>query len=77
MRLQAETTVEQYLFKEKYDYNKTISDLSKAMVSILDINELCRKIISTTTEALKVDKASVFIFNEEKEAFLLMRRAGP
>ena len=76
MRLQAETTVEQYLFKDKYDYNKTISDLSKAMVSILDINELCRKIISTTTEALKVEKASVFIFNEEKDAFLLCDARG-
>ena len=76
VRLQAETTVEQYFFKDKYDYNKTISDLSKAMVSILDINELCRKIISTTTEALKVEKASVFIFNEEKDAFLLCDARG-
>ncbi len=71
VRLQAETTVEQYLFKEKYDYKKTISDLSQAMVSILDINELCKKIISTTADALHVDKASVFISNEEKESFLL------
>ena len=76
VRLQAETNVEQYLFKDKYDYKKTISDLSKAMVSILDINELCRKIISTTTEALKVEKASVFIFNEEKDAFLLCDARG-
>ena len=76
VRLQAETTVEQFIFKENYDYNKTISDLSKAMVSILDINELCRKIISTTTEALKVEKASVFIFNEEKDAFLLCDARG-
>ena len=76
VRLQAETTVEQYFFKDKYDYKKTISDLSKAMVSILDINELCKKIISTTTEALKVDKASVFIFNEEKDAFLLCDARG-
>ena len=76
VRLQAETNVEQYFFKDKYDYNKTISDLSKAMVSILDINELCRKIISTTTEALKVEKASVFIFNEEKDAFLLCDARG-
>ena len=76
VRLQAETNVEQYFFKDKYDYKKTISDLSKAMVSILDINELCRKIISTTTEALKVEKASVFIFNEEKDAFLLCDARG-
>jgi signal transduction histidine kinase len=76
VRLQAETTVEQYLFKEKYDYKKTLSDLSRAMVSILDINELCKKIISTTTEAMNVNKASVFIFNEEKESFLLCDARG-
>ena len=76
VRLQAETTVEQYLFKEKYDYKKTISDLSRAMVSILDINELCRKIISTTAEALHVDKASIFILNDEKESFLLCDARG-
>jgi signal transduction histidine kinase len=76
VRLQAESTVEQYLFKEKYDYKKTISDLNQAMVSILDINELCKKIISTTTEAMNVHKASIFIFNEEKESFLLSYARG-
>ena len=76
VRLQAETTVEQYFFKEKYDYKKTISDLSRAMVSILDINELCRKIIATTVEAMNVDKASIFILNDEKEAFLLCDARG-
>jgi two-component system, NtrC family, sensor kinase len=37
---------------------------------------LCKKIISTTTEALKVDRASIFIFNDEKEAFLLCDARG-
>jgi len=35
------------------------------MVSILNINELCREIITTTTVAMQVKTATIYIFNEE------------
>jgi len=76
LKIRAEKTVEQYLFKNKFDYKKTISDLSRAMVSILDIHELCREIITTTTEAMRVNKASIFIFDEEDGGYKLYDSIG-
>lgn len=77
VKLQAEKTVEQFIFKNKYDYKKTIRNSSKAMVAILDINELCKNIITTTTDALMVENASIFIFDDEKNAYVLRNAKGP
>jgi signal transduction histidine kinase len=76
VRFQAEKTVEQYVFKDKYDYKKTLSDLSRATVSILNINDLCHNIVNTTTEAMDVDRASIFILDEEKDAYNLCDAKG-
>ena len=66
VKVKAEKTIEQYIFKNKYDYKKTISNLSKAMVSILNLNELCKKIITTTTDAMMVKTASIYVLDEEE-----------
>ena len=76
LKIRAEKQVEQYLFKNKYDYKRTISDLSRAMVSILDIHELCREIITTTTQAMRVNKASIFVFDEEDGGYKLYDSIG-
>jgi len=76
VKVKAERTIEQYIFKNKFDYKKTISDLSKAMVSILNINELCRKIITTTTEAMQVKTATIFILHEEDACYKLYESIG-
>ncbi len=66
VKVRAEKTIEQFIFKDKYDYKKTISDLSKAMVSILNTDDLCKKIITTITKTMMVENASIYILNEEK-----------
>jgi signal transduction histidine kinase len=76
IRLHAEQKVEQYIFKDKYDYKKTIGELSKAMVSILSLDEVCKKIITTTTEAMDVKKASIYILDEDKDRYVLCDSRG-
>lgn len=76
VKVRAEKTVEQLIFKNKYDYRKTISDLSKAMVSILSTNDLCKEIITTTTDALMVEKSSIYIFDEENGFYKLYESIG-
>jgi signal transduction histidine kinase len=71
VKVRAEKTVEQFIFKNKYDYRKTISDLSKAMVAILNTNDLCKKIITTTTDAMRVEKASIYILDEAEGFYKL------
>ncbi len=76
VKVRAEKTVEQIIFKNKYDYKKTISELSKAMLSILSTNDLCKEIITTTTEAMRVEKASIYILDEEKGFYELYESMG-
>jgi len=64
-----EKAVEHLLFKDKYDYHETIGKFSKAMVSILDLQSLSKRIIETITRTMGVEKASLFLLNEEKGVF--------
>jgi len=72
----AEKTIEQILFKGKYDYKKTLSELSKAMISILDKRTLLKRIINTTTEAMGVEKASILLLDGEKMSYYLQSSIG-
>jgi signal transduction histidine kinase len=68
---QTEKMVEQFLFKNRYDYRETLGDFSKAMVSILDLRSLARRIFETITQTMGVEKGSLFLWNEEKGGYSL------
>jgi signal transduction histidine kinase len=71
IRPQTERMVEQFLFKNRYDYRETLANFSKAMVSILDLQSLSRRIFETITQTMRVEKASLFLWNEEKAGYSL------
>ena len=66
-----EKAVEQLLFKNRYDYRETLGGFSKAMVTILDLQSLSKRIIETITQTMGVEKASLFLLNEEKGSYSL------
>jgi len=66
-----EKAVEQLLFKKYYDYHETLRKFSKVMVSILDLKSLSGKTIETITETMGVEKASLFLLDQEREGFRL------
>ena len=66
-----EKAVEQMLFKDRYDYRETLGKFSKAMVSILDLQSLSKRIIETITQTMGIEKASLFLWNEEKGGYSL------
>jgi len=68
---QTEKAVEQLLFKGRYDYHETLGKLSKAMISILDLQSLSKRIMETITQTMGVEKASLFLVNEEKGGYSL------
>jgi len=68
---QTEKMVEQFLFKNRFDYRETLGNFSKAMVSILDLQSLSRRIFDTITQTMGVEKASLFLWNEEKAGYSL------
>ncbi len=68
---QTEKMVEQFLFKNRYDYRETLGNFSKAMVSILDLRSLSQRVFETITQTMGVEKASLFLWNEEKADYSL------
>ena len=66
-----EKVVEQMLFKNRYDYRETLGTFSKAMVSILDLESLAKRIVGTITQTMGVEKASLFLWDEEKGGYYL------
>ena len=66
-----EKAVEQFLFKDRYDYRETLGKFSKAMVTILDLQSLSKRIVETITQTMGVEKASLFLWNEEKGGYSL------
>lgn len=66
-----EKAVESFLFKDRYNYRETLGKFSKAMVNILDLQSLLKRIIETITQTMGVDKASLFLLDEEKGGYNL------
>jgi len=68
---QTERAVEQFLFKSRYNYRETLARFSRAMVTILDLQSLAKSVFETITQTMGVEKASLFLWNEEKGAYSL------
>jgi signal transduction histidine kinase len=67
-----EKVVEHLLFRDRYDYRETLGKFSKALVTILDLKSLTKKIIETISQTMGVEKASLFLLNEERGGYYLL-----
>lgn len=67
-----EKAVDHFFFKDRYNYRETLGEFSKAMVNILDLQSLLKKIIETITQTMRVDKASMFLLDDEKGGYTLL-----
>jgi signal transduction histidine kinase len=71
-----EDVVEQIFFRSKYDYKKTLQELNKTTISILDQEVLLKKLIDTVSNALKIEKISIFLLNEERGFYEIKASLG-
>ncbi len=67
----AERAVEQFLFKDRYDYRQILARFSRAMVAILDLQSLVKSVFEAITHTMGVEKASLFLWDEEKGVYSL------
>ncbi len=65
LRTRIQDIIDTAFFRKRYDSNKTISELSAAMVSILSIDEIANKIISTITETMFLSSGSLFLLDRD------------
>ncbi|MFH1625918.1 MAG: ATP-binding protein, partial [Pseudomonadota bacterium] len=73
---QAEKTIEQILFRGKYDYKDRLRELSKAMISIVEREPLLAKLMNGTTETMGVESASILLLDQEKGIYCLQSSMG-
>lgn len=57
--------IDKLFFKQKYDYQKTIRELSEATTSVVDLDALLELISRTVVERMKVEGASVYAKDDQ------------
>jgi class 3 adenylate cyclase len=59
--------IDKLFFRKEFDYKETIIRVSDALTSVLDLNEVVRKIIGTVRNELFIDKAGVLLLEPQKK----------
>ncbi len=73
----AQTWVDRLFFREKYDAQQMLQELSQLAVSILDIDTLTSLLLDRLTSALHVEQAYVILRKAETGDFWLAAQKGP
>jgi signal transduction histidine kinase len=63
--------VREVLDKDKHDAYETLTEFSHAMVSIVDLPSLAQTILNTLKNVLNVQTGSLFLLDNEKDAYTL------
>ena len=69
-------SIDRLFFKGKYDYQKTIRDISQAMTSILDTDKIIQRIIEAIVYSMKVRAVCVFLWDTKEDAFAIQGMKG-
>ena len=76
LRFRTEDALERILFKKSYNYQNALLRSSKDMLSVIDLDTLSDKLVSTVSKALDIEKASLLLSNEAKGTFDLKASVG-
>jgi two-component system NtrC family sensor kinase len=71
-----EKAIGKALFKKRYDAYETLTEFSKAMVAILDLQALNAKIMETLSKVMGIKKVSLFLLDKEGGYFFLAAGHG-
>jgi len=69
LRNRIQRTVDKLFFKDKYDYHKTLKDLSGAVTSILLLDRLLNLIVNKVTEIMHIDRGFLMLWDKQAEEF--------
>jgi signal transduction histidine kinase len=74
---QAQLWVDRWFFREKYDAQQMLQELSRLAVSILDIDTLTSLLLDRLTSTMHVEEAYVVLRRAESGDYWLAARKGP
>jgi two-component system, NtrC family, sensor kinase len=70
--MRIENIVGRTLFKERQDAYDTLKEFSTAMVNILDLKDLNKKIITTLSRVMGIERVSLFLLDPAKDTYSLV-----
>lgn len=69
LKTRTEQTIEQVLFKGKYDYRDTLARFSQDLVSILQLDTLLDNTLQTLVRVMEITKATALLYDEPQHGF--------
>lgn len=63
-RLRTETQIEQSFFREKFEYRAALRSFAKSIIRILDREALIHELGKGLTDALRLDRIAIFLWND-------------
>jgi len=76
LRDRIQEIIDKLFFRGKYDYQKTLKDLSVAARSIAGIDELADKMLVSIADIIKINKASIHVIDKRTDSYLMRRSIG-
>jgi len=73
LRRRIQTSYDRYLYRESYDYQRTIREASRTMGSMLDLKSLLNYVSEIIGRTIRPETVSIYIRNEDSTGY--MRRA--
>ena len=78
LKRRLQTFIDRVLFKDKYNYHATLRDLSGAMTTILDLDEIMAKALQTLTNTMHLEWGYVMLMDDLGDEFhVRCFRGGP
>ncbi|MFC1571301.1 histidine kinase N-terminal 7TM domain-containing protein [Candidatus Margulisiibacteriota bacterium] len=71
LRNRIQDFVDRKFFKRRYDYQKTLKEVSQSTVNMIELDRLLPFVLRSTVETLKIDRAGVYLFEAEQQRFVL------
>lgn len=71
LKSEAQTAISRTFFRRRYDMYETLSEFSKALVTILDLKSLTEEIVYTLSKVIGIRAASLYLLDKEKDLYTL------
>ena len=70
LKSQIQRYMNRYVYRESYDYQRTVRDVTKSLSTILDLQSLLQYLTATIENTLKVETVLVYIWDPSRRAFV-------
>jgi nitrogen-specific signal transduction histidine kinase len=70
LKSQIQRYMNRYVYRESYDYQRTVRDVTKSLSTILDLQSLLQYLTATIQNTLKVETVLVYVWDPSRRAFV-------